>query len=192
MTESSANANDEKSRLRREIRAALGRITAEERKRAARSAQAQLLDVMERSQAAVVLAYLGDGLELDLDPTIEMILDRGGTVAVPVVLPDRGRMVPARITSLDPSAFDRDRYDLRSPRAPVETIDLDRLDVVLVPGVAFTTTGHRLGRGGGYYDRLLGELPNRVRRVGVCHALQVVPTLPVEPHDARIDDLIVA
>jgi 5-formyltetrahydrofolate cyclo-ligase len=192
MTESSANPNDEKSRLRREIRAALGRITAEERKRAARSAQAQLLDVMERSQATVVLAYLGDGLELDLDPTIEMILDRGGTVAVPVVLPDRGRMVPARITSLDPSAFDRDRYDLRSPRAPVETIDLDRLDVVLVPGVAFTTTGHRLGRGGGYYDRLLGELPNRVRRVGVCHALQVVPTLPVEPHDAGIDDLIVA
>ncbi len=192
MTESSANPNDEKSRLRREIRAALGRITAEERKRAARSAQARLLEVMERSQAAVVLAYLGDGLELDLDPTIEMILDRGGTVAVPVVLPDRGRMVPARITSLDPSAFDRDRYDLRSPRAPVETIDLDRLDVVLVPGVAFTTTGHRLGRGGGYYDRLLGELPNRVRRVGVCHALQVVPTLPVEPHDAGIDDLIVA
>ncbi len=190
MTESSANANDEKSRLRREIRAALGRITAEERQRAARSAQARLLEVMERSQAAVVLAYLGDGL--DLDPTIEMLLDRSGTVAVPVVLPDRGRMVPARITSLDPSAFDRDRYDLRSPRAPVETIDLDRLDVVLVPGVAFTTTGHRLGRGGGYYDRLLGELPNRVRRVGVCHALQVVPTLPVEPHDAGIDDLIVA
>ena len=192
MTESSPSANDEKTRLRREIRAALGRITAEERQRAARSAQARLLEVMERSQAAVVLAYLGDGLELDLDPTIEMLLDRGGTVAVPVVLPDRGRMVPARITSLDPSAFDRDRYDLRSPRAPVEIIDLDRLDVVLVPGVAFTTTGHRLGRGGGYYDRLLGELPNRVRRVGVCHALQVVPTLPVEPHDAGIDDLIVA
>jgi 5-formyltetrahydrofolate cyclo-ligase len=192
LTQSSPNANDKKKRLRREIRAALGRITAEERQRAARSAQARLLEVMERSQAAVVLAYLGDGLELDLDPTIEMLLDRGGTVAVPVVLPDRGRMVPARITSLDSSAFDRDRYDLRSPRAPVEIIDLDRLDVVLVPGVAFTTTGHRLGRGGGYYDRLLGELPDRVRRVGVCHALQVVPTLPVEPHDARIDDLIVA
>jgi 5-formyltetrahydrofolate cyclo-ligase len=191
VTESSSNDTNEKMTLRREMRGALGRLSPEERRRAAGSARERVLELVERSQARVVLAYLSDGLEVDLDPTIEVLLDRGCIVAVPVVLEDRGRMTPARITGLDPSAFVRDRYDLRSPCEPLELVDPNRLDVVLAPGVAFTTGGHRLGRGGGYYDRLLGELPSGVRRAGICHALQVLPVLPVEPHDAGIDDLIV-
>jgi len=187
----SESDSDRKTTLRREIRATLGRMSPDERRIAAMSARARLVELVERSQADAVLAYLSDGLEVDLDPTIELLLDRGCSVAVPVVLPERGRMTPVRIPSLDPSAFVRDRYDLRSPRPPHEVIDLDRLDLVIVPGVAFTTDGHRLGRGGGYYDRLLGDLPRRVRRAGVCHAGQVVPSLPIEPHDAEVDDLIV-
>jgi 5-formyltetrahydrofolate cyclo-ligase len=182
---------DRKSTLRREIRGALGRMSTDERRAAAAAARARIVEIIERSQADAVLAYLSDGLEVDLDPTIELLLDRGCTIAVPVVLPERGRMTPVRITGLDPSAFVRDRYDLRSPRPPHEIVDLDRLDLVVVPGVAFTTDGHRLGRGGGYYDRLLADLPGRVRRAGICHAGQVVPSLPIESHDAEVDDLIV-
>ena len=63
--------------------------------------------------------------------------------------------------------------------------------MVLVPGVAFTRTGHRLGRGGGYYDRLLSTLPETVIRIGVCHEIQVVEEIPIEVHDAVMDEILI-
>ncbi len=61
-------------------------------------------------------------------------------------------------------------------------------DLILVPGLAFDRHGGRLGRGRGYYDRFLPGC--RGMRVGVCLAEQVVPHVPVEPHDARMDYLL--
>ena len=58
---------------------------------------------------------------------------------------------------------------------------VDALDLILVPGVAFTPGGLRLGRGAGYYDRFLAG--TAAHRVGVCFESQLVPDLSVEPHD---------
>lgn len=71
---------------------------------------------------------------------------------------------------------------------PVATRDLD---VILVPGLAFSARdGARLGRGGGYYDRLLAEPTMRAQLVGVGFHMQLLPDVPCEPHDARIPDLV--
>lgn len=59
-------------------------------------------------------------------------------------------------------------------------------DLVIVPGVAFTERGDRLGRGGGWYDRLLPQLRADCATVGVAFDVQVLPELPVEPHDAQV------
>ena len=69
-------------------------------------------------------------------------------------------------------------------------IDPARLDLVLVPGLAFTKEGARLGRGGGYYDRLLTGCTARTHRIGVCFSTQLVASLPTEPHDQRVDRVI--
>ncbi len=63
-------------------------------------------------------------------------------------------------------------------------------DMILVPGLAFDRAGRRLGRGGGYYDRLLADPALRARRVGVCFACQFVDAVPVEGHDARVDCVV--
>lgn len=136
-----------------------------------------------------VLAYLCDGVEIDLDPAIRRMFELEIPVAVPGVLETRGSMVPVALDSL--SDLDQDRYGLRVPRKPWKPVPMDALNVVLVPGVAFTTSGHRLGRGGGYYDRLLSRLPRTVVRIGVCHAIQVVQDLAVEAHDAVMDEVLV-
>jgi 5-formyltetrahydrofolate cyclo-ligase len=57
------------------------------------------------------------------------------------------------------------------------------IEAILVPGLAFTKQGHRLGRGGGFYDRYLALLAPPTLKIGVCFALQLVETLPTEPHD---------
>ncbi len=91
----------------------------------------------------------------------------------------------------DVSGFARsERFpDLREPSggAPVS---LSEADLVVVPGLAFTRCGKRLGRGGGFYDRALAELPRTVKRLGVCFEFQVVEDLLTEPHDAPLDGLV--
>ena len=72
----------------------------------------------------------------------------------------------------------------------LRAVDPARVDLILVPGLAFTADGHRLGRGGGYYDRLLAILPPHTRRIGVCFATQIVAELPMEPHDQRVERVV--
>lgn len=73
---------------------------------------------------------------------------------------------------------------------PEDEPDPDSLDVVVVPGLAFTHGGHRLGQGGGWYDRFLAGLPDRVVTIGVGFAEQVVVDLPLEPHDVPLDMIV--
>jgi 5-formyltetrahydrofolate cyclo-ligase len=81
------------------------------------------------------------------------------------------------------------RYQLREPAgAPFG----GSLQAVVVPGIAFTQTGWRLGRGGGYYDRTLVRLPATTLKIGVCFQLQIVPELALETHDIRVDRIIAA
>jgi 5-formyltetrahydrofolate cyclo-ligase len=70
--------------------------------------------------------------------------------------------------------------------ALVEGAVIQTPQVVLVPGLAFTRDGHRLGRGGGYYDRLLSGLPAETVRIAVCFSFQLVDELPTEGHDERV------
>ena len=72
------------------------------------------------------------------------------------------------------------RWRVREPREGACT-RIDELDLILVPGIAFTPGGLRLGRGAGYYDRFLAG--TTAHRIGVCFESQLVPDLPVEPHD---------
>jgi 5-formyltetrahydrofolate cyclo-ligase len=69
-------------------------------------------------------------------------------------------------------------------------IDPQLLDVVVVPGLAFTTDGRRLGQGGGHYDRFLPRVRPGCRTVGAAFAEQLVDDLPTEPHDVRVDTVV--
>jgi 5-formyltetrahydrofolate cyclo-ligase len=69
-------------------------------------------------------------------------------------------------------------------------ISPEEMGAILVPGLAFTKTGQRLGRGGGFYDRYLASLPAQTIKIGVCFGLQIVETLPIEPHDQRVHAVV--
>lgn len=93
------------------------------------------------------------------------------------------------------------KFGIPEPERPVWA-GPDELDLILVPGVAFDTAGGRIGRGGGFYDRLLPQY--RAVRVGICFDFQCLEPhcigahsffqgldgLPIEPHDCRMDWLI--
>ena len=68
--------------------------------------------------------------------------------------------------------------------------DFSSVDLILVPGLAFTPGGHRLGRGAGFYDRLLERCTSRQRTLGVCLHHRLLPELPTEAHDQRVERVI--
>ncbi len=69
-----------------------------------------------------------------------------------------------------------------------DSVDItdNNIEIIIIPGVAFTKDGWRIGRGGGYYDRLLPQLQNTYK-VGIGYSSQVVENLPVEEHDVKMD-----
>ncbi len=73
---------------------------------------------------------------------------------------------------------------------PEADIDPTWPDVVVVPGLAFTSTGDRLGQGGGWYDRFLADIRDDCHVIGVCFAEQVVDLVPVEGHDIGMDHVV--
>ncbi|WP_462319251.1 5-formyltetrahydrofolate cyclo-ligase [Marinilabilia sp.] len=88
------------------------------------------------------------------------------------------------IESLKPE----DSFGIQEPTGPVLT-DLDEIDLAIIPGIAFTEEGTRMGRGGGYYDRTLPFLENACK-IGVAFPFQVVEEIPIEEHDITLDKVI--
>lgn len=83
-------------------------------------------------------------------------------------------------------------FGIMEPDTDAAFDDLASIDVVLVPGVAFTPDGDRLGRGRGYYDRFLAKLPASTLTIGLCYPSQLLPQLPIDPWDRKLDKVISA
>jgi len=133
-----------------------------------------------------VALYAPLGTEVDASEIARLALRRGVRIVYPRAEPGQRLMVFARC---DPSSLIRGPLGVGEPPADALLVPLEEIQCVVMPGVAFSEDGLRLGRGGGYYDATLMRAP-RARRVGVAYDLQVVPILPREPHDALLDAVV--
>jgi 5-formyltetrahydrofolate cyclo-ligase len=147
---------------------------------ASRAIEAQLRTLAELApgSGSRLLLYAPDPDEVDLTGLIVRPPAGWG-----VLLP---RVVDGRIVAVPYRAGEElvvSRLGIREPTG--EAIDPAHIDAVVVPGVAFTADGARLGRGAGMYDRLLPGLARAIR-IGVCMEGFVLDALPVEAHDASV------
>jgi len=76
------------------------------------------------------------------------------------------------------------------PLSHCPSVDPSAIDWVLVPGVAFDPSGHRIGYGGGYYDRLLPALRRDARRIAGAFELQIIEHVPAAAHDLKVDAIV--
>jgi 5-formyltetrahydrofolate cyclo-ligase len=95
-----------------------------------------------------------------------------------------------RFCDYDPAALGAGAFGIAEPGSAAAACDPTEIDLVVVPGTAFTRAGARMGRGRGYYDRYLSQPGFRAVKIGVCYAHQLVGELPVEPHDVFMDYVI--
>jgi 5-formyltetrahydrofolate cyclo-ligase len=148
------------------------------------AAAANILLNCERLLAAdVILAYASINSEADTSGLIIGLLEMGKKVALPVSL-DNGIMNFYQISSYN--SLIKGRYGIPEPplNTPV-TVFTDKT-VCIVPGLAFDTSGTRMGYGGGYYDRFLAKNP-QIYSIGYTYQDMLIPSLPAMSHDIRVN-----
>lgn len=177
-----------KDRLRREIRDGVRAMTAAERTDASQRIVAALRSQPAFASARSMLFFVPLASEPDIREAIESARARG----VAILLPRSRREPPAiELAALETARLDELPLDELGVPAPTGVAtDPRTVDLAVVPGVAFDAEGGRLGRGGGFYDRLLGALPPTAIAIGVCFDRQVVERVPREPHDRRVHEVI--
>jgi 5-formyltetrahydrofolate cyclo-ligase len=80
-------------------------------------------------------------------------------------------------------------YSILEPAPHCHEVPISQIDLILCPGIAFTRNGARLGRGKGYYDRTLCQIRKGASIVGVCFEFQIIETIPMEQHDAFMNQV---
>ncbi|HVU63381.1 MAG TPA: 5-formyltetrahydrofolate cyclo-ligase [Phycisphaerales bacterium] len=181
-----------KAKMRATYLARVGQIPPAARDALSSMVMARLETLDEYASANSVLFYwpLASLGEIDFTSSIRAALKAGKAVCLPRVDWKTGLMTARRVRS-----FSRDletdsahpRFRLCQPVAAAEPVPASRIDLVIVPGVAFDRAGGRLGRGAGYYDRLLFGLPNdRPIRVALAFDEQLSRKVPTEPHDQPV------
>lgn len=134
--------------------------------------------------AKIIGGYAAIDGELELAPLFQRLHRMGKQLALPVIENRRGAM---RFYRYEPGArLIRNRYGIAEPGVTADPIR--RLDLLLVPLVAFDDTGNRLGMGGGYYDRFATQ--HRCRMIGVGHEVQRAETLPAADWDQPLTGVI--
>ncbi len=180
-----------KQALRQSIIAAREKVPAPERMRQSRAVIGFVCDLPAYRQAQTVLGYLNFGAELAAELWVQQALADGKRVLLP------------RVNRASKHLDLYQVHDLRHDVAPglwgIREPLVDRcikeeapgtVDFILLPGVAFTREGARLGYGGGFYDKLLAHIPQRPTLVAGAFALQVVQEIPQENTDRKVEWLV--
>jgi 5-formyltetrahydrofolate cyclo-ligase len=178
---------ESKARLRRETLAVLEALPPATRGAASLQACARFRQQKAwlSSKSVMLFAPLPD--ELDIWPLVEVALASGKTVALPRYSKSSRHYTAAVVRDLGDDLC-IGHFGVREPSAACEEIPLNRLDLVLVPGVAFDLHGRRVGRGKGHYDRLLADV--RGVKCGVAFDEQLVDEVPVGPQDVPLNCIL--
>ena len=171
----------DKKALRKSIRSQKAAMTAEQIEKASAALCRQFLATEQYRNAATIYGYLPYNQEVRTEPILEQALRDGKQVAVPkifgdnmefIYLPDLNAVEPGYAGIPEPVA-----------NGPVAR---DASALVLMPGLAFDKAGHRVGYGGGYYDRYLAQEPGHPT-VALCYDFQLFESLDTEEFDVPVD-----
>jgi 5-formyltetrahydrofolate cyclo-ligase len=175
-----------KRELRAELIAARARLTLEERFERSQQVAERVDALPLLAGAGVVALYASLGTEVDTAALVRKLQARRVSCLFPRAVPGERRLV---FCACEPFELVRGPLGAAEPPASAREVELAEVDAFVIPGVAFSEDGLRLGRGGGYYDVTLKAAPRAVR-VGVAFDLQLLPTLPRAPHDVPLDAVV--
>ena len=174
--------NTDKQHIRKQIKATVTALSREQREYEADRLLSAISEDPHFKAAQRVLIYSPLPDEIDVLPILEAYKGRKHFY-MPVVCGDELKILPCT------KERKKGAYGIWEPVGSVYASP-DEMELIIVPGVAFSRDGHRLGRGKGYYDRLLKQTD--AYKTGVCFAVQITPLIASlhEPHDVIMDEVL--
>lgn len=137
-----------------------------------------------------IMVYIDFRNEVRTNQIIDDLLSSNKNVIIPISVPKTKEMILSKV--LDPKKeLIEGTYGILEPKEEyIRKIDSSIIDLILVPGVAFDSKGHRIGYGGGYYDRFLDTLKKHIPTVALAFDLQIIERVPYDPFDKKMDYII--
>lgn len=185
------STQEQKQTIRQEVLARREALSDAERAEYSMAVTTRLIAMPEYRRAKILLGYMNFGHEYASESWVRQVLADGKQLILPKANPATKRLDLYEVneceTQLAPGS-----WGIREPIVELCTrvLSLNTIEFILLPGVAFTRAGDRLGYGGGFYDRLLADLQHRPSLVAGAFSTQVVQQLPQEATDRKVEWLV--
>ena len=173
-----------KSKLRKQVLQEMKAISQEQKQAMDQALTDQFLKHPFYQEAKVIATYLSFSHEFQTQGLIDQALKDGKKVLIPKTYP-KGRM---EFVVYNPQQLVKTSFGLLEPQGDLEVVDASQIDLIHVPGLAFTTEGYRIGYGGGYYDRYLEHFTGQ--SLSTIYPCQV-QEFNSEDHDIPVQEVLI-
>lgn len=148
----------------------------------------KLFEMKEFREADSILFYVSYDNEVYTHDMVKECITYKEQIGVPISNKKNRSLILSRLSKWDD--LEIGSYGILEPKKDkIKEISIDDIDLIIVPGVVFDETGHRVGHGKGYYDNLLRN-SKKALHIGLAFEFQIVNIVPVEKHDIPVDKIV--
>ena len=183
--------NSNKEKLRKKWMNKRNKIAKNEGDKKSEQIRKKVLSLKEVNESKNIMIYVSYRSEVSTDKLIISLLNNNKKIFAPYCIKDEKRMEIVEIKN-PAQDLEKGAYGIKEPAKRIrnDKIDPENLDIVIVPAVAFSKNGYRIGYGGGYYDRFLERLSNKTISIGINYEEMLFNAVPKEDHDLAVDMVI--
>ena len=179
-----------KIQIREDIANTISALTENEIKEKTAAIQKRLFEFANFLESKIALLYVSRDLEVPTDGIIKKSYAYNKIVVLPAFYPENFKMTLMKVDSAEQELTPGPRGILEPDASKCKVVPMDRIDIAIIPGLAFDEKGGRIGSGTGYYDRLIPRLAITTRKVALTFEDQILPQIPMESHDKHVDIII--
>ena len=179
-----------KIQIREDIARKFSALTESDIAKKARDIEDRLFEFANFLEAKIALLYVGCDNEVQTENIIKRAYSYNKIVVLPAFDPKTFEMELMKVDKFEQDLKLGPRGVLEPNADRCKIVPIDRIDIAIIPGIAFDEKGGRIGTGKGYYDRLIPKLAITTRKVALTLEEQIIPQVPMESHDKYVDIII--
>ena len=179
-----------KIQTREDIARILSALSAGDLSKKVRAIENRLFEFANFLESKIALLYINGDNEVQTKNIIQRAYSYNKIVVLPAFDPKTFEMELMKVDKIAQELKPGARGVPEPNAACCKIVPIDRIDIAIIPGIAFDEKGGRIGTGRGYYDRLIPKLAITTRKVALTLEEQIVPQVPMESHDKHVDIII--
>ncbi|GBC63709.1 5-formyltetrahydrofolate cyclo-ligase [Desulfonema ishimotonii] len=182
--------HEKKSAIRNDMAKMISDLSAEQLEVKLRRIEEQLFEFANFMEAKIPLLYMSQGSEVATESIIQRSFTHNKIIVLPAFNKEKYTMTLMKVDDFDTDLTTGPRGVAEPNPKKCKKVPIDKVDIAIIPGLAFDEKGGRIGSGLGYYDRLIPKLSVTTRKVSLALEEQVISQVPMEPHDKYVDIII--